>query len=34
VPVAAAIGVLVRHLISVYLASPLYKGRGGVEPAT
>jgi predicted PurR-regulated permease PerM len=31
VPAAAALGVLVRHLLGVYLASPLYRGRGGVE---
>jgi predicted PurR-regulated permease PerM len=31
VPAAAALGVLVRHLIGVYLASPLYRGRGAVE---
>ena len=30
VPTAAAIGVLARHLIAVYLTSPLY--RGGSEP--
>jgi predicted PurR-regulated permease PerM len=28
VPTAAAIGVLSRHLIHVYLSSPLYQGRG------
>lgn len=27
-PLAAAIGVLVRHALSLYLASPLYAGRG------
>jgi predicted PurR-regulated permease PerM len=31
VPAAAAIGVLARHLLGVYLASPLYRGRGAVE---
>lgn len=31
VPTAAAIAVLARHLIAVYLASPLYKGRSGAE---
>ena len=33
VPAAAAIGVLARHLIGVYLASSLYQGRGGAETA-
>ena len=27
VPAAAAIGVIARHLIAVYLTSPLYRGR-------
>jgi len=31
VPTAAAIAVLARHLIALYLASPLYKGRSGAE---
>jgi len=31
VPTAAALGVLVRHLLRVYLASPLYRGRGVVD---
>lgn len=31
VPAAAALGVLVRHLIGVYLASPLYLGQGRSE---
>jgi predicted PurR-regulated permease PerM len=31
VPAAAALGVLARHLLGVYLASPLYRGRGAVE---
>ena len=31
VPAAAAIGVLARHLISLYLRSPLYRGAGGHE---
>ena len=31
VPTAAAIGVLARHLVAVYLASSLYKGRPGAE---
>jgi predicted PurR-regulated permease PerM len=30
VPTAAALGVLARHLLGVYLASPLYRGRGAV----
>jgi predicted PurR-regulated permease PerM len=29
VPVSAAIGVLARHLIGVYLVSPVYRGRRG-----
>ena len=28
VPLSAAIGVLARHLIGLYLASPVYRGRG------
>jgi predicted PurR-regulated permease PerM len=34
VPTAAALGVLVRHLIGLYLKSPLYLGGadGGIEP--
>ena len=32
VPTAAAIGVVARHLIALYLASPLYRGRA--EPET
>ena len=31
VPAAAMLGVLVRHLLGVYLASPLYRGGGEVE---
>jgi predicted PurR-regulated permease PerM len=31
VPTAAAIGVLARHLIALYLASPLYRGRSVAE---
>jgi predicted PurR-regulated permease PerM len=31
VPAAAAIGVLARHLIALYLRSPLYRGVGGHE---
>ena len=31
VPAAAAIGVLARHLIALYLRSPLYRGAGGHE---
>ena len=31
VPAAAMLGVLVRHLLGVYLASPLYRGSGEVE---
>jgi len=31
VPAAAAIGVVVRHLIGIYLASPFYLGRSGVK---
>ncbi len=33
VPAAAALGVLMRHLIGVYLASPLYRGRGAAGSA-
>jgi predicted PurR-regulated permease PerM len=34
VPVAAAIGVVARHLIGVYLDSPVYRGRrGAIHPA-
>ena len=32
VPMAAAIGVLARHLLAVYLVSPVYRGRRGAEP--
>ena len=32
VPTAAAIGVLARHLVAVYLTSPLYRGRSAEEP--
>jgi predicted PurR-regulated permease PerM len=31
VPTAAAIGVLMRHLIGLYLKSPLYRGAAGVR---
>ena len=31
VPTAAALGVLARHLVGVYLTSPLYKGRSAAE---
>jgi predicted PurR-regulated permease PerM len=31
VPMAAAIGVLARHLLALYLVSPVYRGRRGVE---
>jgi predicted PurR-regulated permease PerM len=31
VPTAAALGVLARHLLDVYLASPLYRGSGATE---
>jgi predicted PurR-regulated permease PerM len=31
VPTSAAIGVLARHLIGLYLASPFYRGRGDAE---
>jgi len=31
VPLAAAIGVLARHLLAVYLVSPMYRGRSGAE---
>ena len=31
VPAAAAIGVLARHLIALYLTSPLYRGRSAEE---
>jgi predicted PurR-regulated permease PerM len=34
VPVAAAIGVVARHLIGVYLDSPVYRGRrGAIHPS-
>ncbi len=32
VPVAAAIGVIARHIVALYLDSPLYLGHGGREP--
>ena len=32
VPAAAAVGVLVRFAISRYMASPLYRGHGQVNP--
>ena len=31
VPTAAAIGVVSRHLIGVYLKSPFYRGRSAAE---
>jgi predicted PurR-regulated permease PerM len=31
VPTAAAIGVIARHLIALYLTSPLYRGRSEPE---
>ena len=31
VPTAAAIGVIVRHLIGLYLASPFYLGRAAKQ---
>jgi predicted PurR-regulated permease PerM len=31
VPMSAAIGVLARHLLAVYLVSPVYRGRRGAE---
>ena len=31
VPTAAAIGVVIRHLIALYLRSPFYRGRSAVE---
>ena len=31
VPTAAAIGVIIRHLLALYLRSPLYRGRSAVE---
>ncbi len=34
VPVAAVIGVLARHLLGVYRASPFYRGRSGDSPPT
>jgi predicted PurR-regulated permease PerM len=34
VPAAAAIGVIVRHLIGVYLKSPLYRGETGAREAS
>ena len=32
VPTAAAIGVIARHLIGLYRASPFYLGRAAKEP--
>ena len=32
IPIAAAIGVLVRYALSRYLASPLYRGTGTPQP--
>jgi predicted PurR-regulated permease PerM len=32
VPTAAALGVIARHLIGVYLDSPLYRGRRAAVP--
>jgi hypothetical protein len=34
VPIAAAIGVLVRFALNIYLASPLYSGIESATPAT
>lgn len=34
VPIAAAIGVLVRFAVKVYLASDVYRGEGAAAPAT
>ena len=31
VPTAAAIGVLARHLIALYLSSPFYRGRSAAD---
>jgi len=31
VPAAAALGVLARHLIGLYLKSPLYRGGAGPQ---
>jgi predicted PurR-regulated permease PerM len=31
VPTAAAIGVVSRHLVALYLTSPFYRGRSGTE---
>jgi predicted PurR-regulated permease PerM len=31
VPTAAAIGVIIRHLIALYLTSPLYRGRSELD---
>jgi predicted PurR-regulated permease PerM len=31
VPAAAAMGVVARHLIAVYLTSPLYRGRSTAD---
>jgi hypothetical protein len=33
VPIAAAIGVLVRFALNIYLASPLYSGIESAAPA-
>jgi predicted PurR-regulated permease PerM len=31
VPLAAAIGVIMRHMLALYLAGPLYRGQGVEE---
>jgi predicted PurR-regulated permease PerM len=33
VPVAAAIGVIARHMLAIYRAGPLYRGSAGVDAA-
>ena len=32
VPTAAAIGVVARHIVALYLESPLYRGHASPEP--
>jgi predicted PurR-regulated permease PerM len=31
VPVAAAIGVIARHMLAIYRAGPLYRGSAGAD---
>ena len=34
IPIAAAIGVLVRHALSQYLSSPIYRGSAGAPSSS